>query len=447
MNNLTEGNIYKKFLFFAIPIVLSGLLSQAYNIIDNIIAGKFLGEAGLAAVGSTAAFITLATSIFWGYSTGSSIYTAVLFGAGKYKDLKTNIYSNAATVMVISCTISFMSIILKNQIFNLLNIDSEIRHMATIYYFIYMSGLFTFCLNHFGVCTMQALGISEYPLRMSIISTVINISGNLLSVAVFDFGIAGIAVSSVIAALIPCICYYFRLKLCFKELGVADYKAKVHVAVIKKNFGFGFPVMIQQSVMYLASFIVSPIVNALGSSAIAAYSVDLKIYDINAGIYQNSAKSLMNYTAQCIGAEKTENLKKGVSAGFMQNIILLAPFLIICIVFAPRFCSMFFPAEYSGAAIGLSVRFCRYFLPFVVFNVINNLFHAFFRGIKAMKLLLIFTTIGALSRIIATLLLSRFYGMDGVYMGWVISWICEALPVSVLYFSGKWKKYINTAAQ
>lgn len=445
MKNLTEGNIYKNFLIFAIPIVISGLLSQAYNIIDSMIAGKYLGEAGLAAVGSTAAFINLATSIFWGYSTGSSIYTAILFGAGKYKDLKVNIYSNAVAVMIISCTISLLSIIFKNMIFNMLNIDVEIRKMASIYYIIYMSGLFTFCLNHFGVCTMQALGISEYPLRMSIISTIINISGNLLSVTVFNFGIAGIAASSVIAALIPCICYFFRLKRCFNELGVADYKIKISIASVKKSFGFGFPVMLQQSVMYLASFIISPIVNALGSSAIAAYSVDIKIYDINAGVYQNSAKSLMNYTAQCVGAGKTENLKKGVFVGFLQGIILLSPFLITCVTLSSRFCSIFFPSDYTGEAIELAVRFVRCFLPFVVFNVINNLFHAFFRGIKAMKLLLLFTTLGAVSRIIATLLLSRIYGMDGVYMGWVISWICEALPVALLYFSGVWKKALNNA--
>lgn len=439
MKNLTEGNIYKNFLIFAIPIILSGFLSQAYNIIDTVIAGKYLGEGGLAAVGATSALITFVTSVFWGYNTGASIYTAILFGAGKPKELKTCIYSNAAIIILISAVLSLTAIIFKNPIFKLLNIDGEIRASASVYYVVYISGLISFALNHFGVCTAQALGMSEFPLRMSIISTVINISGNLLSVAVFDFGVAGIAVSSVLAALVPCLGYFVRLEKCFKELGVSDCKIKINPVSIRKSMGFALPVMLQQSIMYTASLIISPIVNALGSGAIAAYSVDLKIYDINAGVYQNSAKSLMNYTAQCVGGGKIDKLKKGVFVGFVQGICLLLPCLLVCVCLSSQFCEIFFPKGYTGESLEMSIKFVRYFLPFVVFNVINNLFHAFFRGIKAMNFLLLFTALGAVSRVAATLFFSRNYGMDGVYMGWVASWMCEAVPVCILYFSGVWK--------
>lgn len=443
MKNLTEGNIYKNFLIFAIPIIISGFLSQAFNIVDTVIAGKYLGEAGLAAVGATSAFISFVTSVFWGYNTGTSIYTAYLFGAGKPKELKTNIYSNAAIIIAITVVLSSAAIIFKKPVFALLNINREIYDDASLYFTVYISGLAAFALNHFGVCTMQALGMSEFPLRMSIISMLINLTGNILSVAVFNFGVAGIAASSVLAAFVPCIGFFLRLKKCFKELGVSNSNRLFSFTLVKTGLGFAVPVMLQQSVMYTASLIVSPMVNALGSSAIAAYSVDLKIYDINAGFYQNSSKSLMNYTAQCVGAGKLDKLKKGVFAGFVQGMCFLLPCLIVCICLSSQLCEIFFPSGYKGAALGLSVKFVRFFLPFVVFNVINNLFHAFFRGIKAMNFLLFFTALGAVSRIIATLFLSRAFGMDGVYLGWVISWICEAVPVCLLYFSGIWRKWLE----
>lgn len=443
MKNLTEGNIYKNFILFAVPIILSGLLSQMYSVVDSIIAGKYLGEHGLAAVGATAACITFVSSFFWGYSTGTSIYTAMLFGSEDYKALKTSIYSNAVTLIAASAAISLLSVIFKDFIFNMLNVDISIRKDASIYFVIYILGIFGFVLNHFGVCTMHALGISGFSLRMSVISTVINISGNILSVAVFKIGVAGIALSSVIAALVVCVCYYIKLQKCFKEMGCCDYKAKVSFKAIKKTFGFAVPVMLQQSVMYTTSLVIAPIVNAIGSSATAAYSIVLRIYDINAGVYQNSSKTLMNYTAQCIGAKKLDGIKKGVRVGFIQGLIFLAPFLIICVGFAEPFCSMFFPQGYTGAALEFSVVFVKYFLPFVVFNVINNLFHSFFRGIKAMNLLILFTAVGAVSRIIATIMLAKPYGMNGVYWGWIISWICEAVPVVILYFSGIWKKQLK----
>lgn len=440
MKNLTEGNIYKNFLIFAIPIIISGFLSQAFNIVDTVIAGKYLSEGGLAAVGATSALITFVTAVFWGYNTGSSIYTSFLFGGGRFEELKTNIYSNAVIIILISLVLSLIAIIFKNPIFSLLKIESEIYDSASLYYVVYISGLVAFALNHYGVCTMQALGMSEFPLRMSLISMFINVSGNLLSVAVFNFGVAGIAATSVLAAFVPCVGYFLKIKKCFKELGVGDYRFKIDLEPVKKSCGFSFPVMLQQMVMYTSSLVISPVVNALGSSAIAAYSVDLKIYDINAGVYQNSAKSLMNYTAQCVGAKKFDELKKGVFAGFVQGMAFLLPILAVCVCMSQKFCAMFFPSDYAGEALELSIKFVRFYLPFIIFNVVNNLFHAFFRGIKAMNFLLLFTVTGAVSRVCATLIFSHFYGMDGVYMGWVTAWICEAVPVSILYLSGMWKK-------
>ena len=183
---------------------------------------------------------------------------------------------------------------------------------------------------------MHALGISGFSLKMSLISTAVNISGNILSVAVFDWGVLGIGLASVIAALAVCMGYYFKTQKCFRELGVDGYRAKITFKAIKKTFGFAVPVMFQQSVMYTTSLVIAPIVNAIGSSATAAYSIVLRIYDINAGVYQNSSKTLMNYTAQCVGAKKFDNIRRGVRVGCIQSMVFLAPFLIICVGFASR---------------------------------------------------------------------------------------------------------------
>lgn len=443
MKNLTEGNIYKTFILFALPLILAGFLSQAYNIIDSIIAGKYLGETGLAAVGATAEFIRFITSFFWGFGTGVSVYSAILFGSENYKALKTSLYSNTVLFMTAHIIMSGLAIIFKDFLFDFLNVDAAIEKEASLYYIIYVSGMVFISLNSFGTYTMHALGMSAYPFRMSIVSTVINIGGNILSVAVLKIGVVGIAVSSVLAAVVVDICYLMKIKKCYRELGVSDYKAAFSMKTVKKTFSVSIPTTIQQSVMYLASLVISPVVNGLGSSATAAYSVVMRIYDINSGIYQNSGKTLMNYTAQCVGAGKYDSIKKGVRVGFLQGVVFLAPFLLVSVIFARGFCSAFFPDNFSGEALELAVVFVKYFLPIVFANVINNLFHSFFRGIKAAGLLLISTGIGTVSRIAATLILAKFYGMYGVYAGWAISWILEAVYVLVVYWSGMWKKSLK----
>lgn len=93
MKDLTRGNIYKTFLLFAIPLMLSGLLSQAYSIVDTMIAGHFLGDAGLSAIGATADLINLASSTFWGINAGLGMLTASLFGAKDFVRMRNTLYS------------------------------------------------------------------------------------------------------------------------------------------------------------------------------------------------------------------------------------------------------------------------------------------------------------------------------------------------------------------
>ena len=94
MKDLTKGNIYKTFFVFGFPLVLSGMLSMAFNTVDTVIVGRFLGTKALAALGATSPLIMFVSALFWGYSVGCSIYMAKLFGAKEYQKLKSVFYSN-----------------------------------------------------------------------------------------------------------------------------------------------------------------------------------------------------------------------------------------------------------------------------------------------------------------------------------------------------------------
>ena len=440
MKNLTTGNIYKTFILFAIPLVLSGLLSQSYSIIDTVIAGKFLGPDGLAAIGATSSFITLISAIFWGYISGFAVYIATLFGAGEYDKIKASIYSNLIFLLVSIFSISVVSIIFHEPIFDFLKVDTAIRHDTYIYFTIYLFGLFLISSNTFGVFIMNAFGASSFPFCMAIISTFLNIGGNIFTITVLNWGVAGVAISSVFAAFVIDICYFFKINKCFKQLGCKKTKQKFNMESIKKSLPYAGPVTIQQTAMYFASLAISPLVNGIGSAATAAYTVVLRIYNLNAEIYQNSTKTVSNYSAQCVGAKKYHLLKKGVKVGLIQGILFLSPVLIVSVLFPEKICSAFFPKGYSGEGLDFSVTYVRFYLPFILFNVINNLFHSFFRSIKSMNTLLSATIIGSITRIIFSIIFAKYYGIIGVYIGWVLSWIIEAFYNLLVYFFGNWRK-------
>lgn len=444
MKNLTQGSIYKNFILFALPLVLSAFLSQGYNLVDNIIAGKYLGDVGLAATGATSPFISFCSSLFWGFSTGSSIYVAMLFGADEYPSIKCGIFYSTIILIGTSVLFSIAVIFLGDGLLHLLRVDPSIQSSAKTYLCIYMAGFFLILLNNHFVQNMYSLGISTFPFVMSLLSAILNIFGNIFAIRVLNIGVAGIAVATVFSALVVNILYLLKFRKCFKELNISKTKLTWSTKALKKISVFSIPTTFQQAIMYTVNLLVSPIVNGLGSAASASFTVVMRIYDTNACVYQNSSKTVSTYTAQSIGAGNIGNLKKGVMVGLLQGVIFLSVPLLICTVFAKPVCGMFFPTGYSGEALNLSVMFSRYFLPFIIFNTVNNLFHSFYRGVGSAKFLLILTALGSVSRIIFTFIFANFYGMKGVFIAWVLAWICEAVVALIIYVSGVWKKYVVT---
>ncbi len=443
MKDLTRGNVYKTFMLFALPLMLSGLLSQSYNIIDTAIAGKYLGEAGLASISCTTSFITLISSVMWGFSTGAGIFTAILFGAKDYRRLKSTILFSFLVLFVFGFFVCIILVLFKNPIFDFLKVDPTIEKEAAKYFTVYVLGLVFVILNNFGVCIMNALGASGYPFYMSILSALLNVAGNIAAITVFHLGALGVALSTVLSALIVDVLYFFKIRSCLKELGVLHEKVNFDISISQNVFTYAMPVTAQQLIMYVAGFLISPSINALGAAATASYSISTHVYNVCASLYQNSSKTVSTYSSQCIGAGKFDNLKKGVWVGFVQASVTLVPIIILFSVFAQGICLFFFEQGYDGKALDYSVEFVKLFLPFVFLNVINNLFHSYWRGITAMPYLLLGTTIGTVVRIAATLILTPYLGMRGVHLAWVLSWAVEVLPNLLLFFSGKWEKFIS----
>ena len=438
MKDLTKGNIYKTFFLFGLPLVLSGLLSQAYNIIDTSIAGKFLGNNGLAAMGATAPLITFVSSLLWGLSSGFSIYVARLFSTGEYKKIKSSVYTMWLIMFCVCVAIAVVFIALHAPLFELLKIEESIRGAAFDYFAVYIAGLFPIIMTVHAVHLLNSLGIGTFPFFMSLLSAVLNVSGNILSVVVFHMGVEGLAIASVLSASVVCICYYFKFRKCLKEMGVDKEKIKLGIKYIKNASPFAVPNMFQQAVMYFAALAVSPLVNGLGVSASASYSVVTRVYELNTCLYQNSTRALTNYTAQCAGNKQYDKIKKGVFVGLLQNIAFVTPFLLVCVIFYQPVCSLFFKSDADALTKEYAYLFVRQYLPFVYLQMACNLFHGLFRGVKATGFLFSTSLVGAIARYLLSILLIPSMGMSGFYLAWVLSWAIETALSLLLFFLGGW---------
>ncbi|MGN1052713.1 MAG: MATE family efflux transporter, partial [Candidatus Scatosoma sp.] len=298
MKDLTSQNVYKTFFLFGAPLVLSGLLAQAYGIIDTSVAGKLIGEEALAATGATSPLTTCLSSVFWGFGVGFSVYLARLFGEKQYSKIRSSVALSFVIQLIAAAVIAAVCLIFHEGIFKILNVDEAVKQEAFDYYVIYVTGLIFIVFNNTFLFILNAFGISLFQLYMSVLSTVLNIGGNILLVRC-GLGVKGLALASVISAVAVDVCYLIKLRCCYKEMGADKEKITFKGIRFCDSYAYSLPNMAQQTVMYLSSLLLSPMVNGMGKSASAAYAVALTLFNLIQAVYCNSSKALSNYAAQC----------------------------------------------------------------------------------------------------------------------------------------------------
>lgn len=439
MKDITRGNLSKNFILYAIPVIISGVLNQAYLTVDKIMVGQILGEVGLAALGSTGSFITLMKSLIWGLGTGVSLYVAFLSTCSDRKRLVNAIKVNLITIAGLALAVSVLSTTLYVPIFKMLAINNEIWHDSFVYYAVTMSGFVFFTFGNAASYIFNALGNPSFPMVLAIVSSFGNIIFNYIFIIPLGLGVFGAAFASVLVALVTSLIYIIKLRCEFASLGCAGEKIRFKASDIRPAWRQGVPCMIQQFVMYVSGAAVQPAVNLIGTSAIAAYSVCSEIYSINSTIFQNSSRGLSPFCAQCYGKGEYALVRRGVKVSLRQGILLSVPIMAMFLIFHSYVPDLFMsePTKEASDYVVLYVLLC---VPFVVFQIINNLFHNFYRGVMRPGLAMTTTVVYTLLRIAVTYALVGSLGMLGVFLGFIIPWGAECVLSVLLYLTGRWER-------
>lgn len=438
MKDLTTGSIHKNFITFTIPIIFSSILSTTFGMVDTSIAGLFLGAKGLAALGATASFFGLIDSVFYGLTYGVSVVVAKTFGAKQYSELRKVFLSNLLLIVAVLSILSAMAIPFWSTIFDFLNVDPEITTNARVYYnFLCLNMVFAM-INHYCIFCSNSIGETKFPLFISIFGSVTNIIGNLLSVTVFDVGILGLGLSTLISTLLCSALNLLRFQYYFKKMGTHREAYRFSFKHITSLLSYSLPNMFQQSAMFLISFLTAPIHNALGYTAVAIISITSRIQSVLATLYYAMARTLGNFAAQCVGAKKYHKIRPAIGVAMLQSCFFFVPLLILMWLFPNYICGIFVDQAAETSVTEYLVIYIRRFLPLVVLNMICAVFHSTFRGIKSNHHLIISTATSGVVNLIACYFLTPIYGIVGVFIGTVSSWLIECIYIAVIYFTGLW---------
>ncbi len=191
--DMTTGTPTKVLLRFTMPMLLSAVFQQMYNMTDSVVVGRYVGEAALAAVGASYPITMIFMAIAQGCNIGCSVIFSQLFGAKENARLKTSISTSMISALVLSAVLTGAGFLFCAPLMHLMGTPDNIFADSKLYLDIYIAGLvFVFLYN---LCTgvFTALGDSRTPLYFLIGSSLSNIVGDIVFVAVFHMGVAGVA--------------------------------------------------------------------------------------------------------------------------------------------------------------------------------------------------------------------------------------------------------------
>lgn len=431
--NLTEGNISKNLFLYALPLILSSVLSQTYSMVDGIIAGKFISEHALGAISATGSFETLFNSLMSGFAAGFSIYISQLFGKKRFSDIKRGIVSMSIMIGGISLLFSVFSVLFRNPILDYLKVDDILRDDAMTYFTIHVMGYVIIFLNSLLVNALHALGITSFSFYVSLLSALLNIGGNLFSVLVLRLGVAGLALSTLLSALAASVVYIVMLRKAFREMECEDISYRFDFACVRRSMQYSLPTAIQQLAFHGIGFLIAPAINSLGAAATTGYNIANRIYSMGTMCLWAATSAFACYTGQCIGEGNTEKIRRGRRVGLFMNVLLVLPFVLVIMALAGPIVSVFFPEGYTGEAYTHAVRYARVYLPFIYIQLIGHFLHAYMRSLGRVPTVLGITIVGGVTRWVMTLLLVPVMHLEGVFVGQIISWGIDAIISVALY--------------
>lgn len=322
--DMCNGNLFVKIIVFSLPLMFMGILQLLYNAADLIVVGNFGGDdTAIGAIGSTGSLISLTVNLFMGLSVGTNVACAKYFGAKNHEKISNVVHTSIIISFILGIFLGIFGFIFADDLLHLMHNDLE---LSRVYLKIYFIGMPFNLVYNFASAVLRAVGDTKRPLYFLTIAGLANIILNIVSVVVFNMGVAGVAYATIFSQFISCVlimitlckskeCYHFSFK-----------KLKISKGELLEILKVGLPAGIQSSIFSISNVIIQSSVNQFGVIAMngnsAASSVEDFVYVSMESVYHAS----LAFTSQNVGAKKTKNIKR-VTAYSLIIVTLIAVIL------------------------------------------------------------------------------------------------------------------------
>jgi putative MATE family efflux protein len=444
--DLTCGKPQTVLWQFCLPLFGSILFQQLYNIADSLVAGKFIGENALAAVGNSYEITLIFIAFAFGCNIGCSVIVSMFFGAKRFKEMKTAVSTSMIASGVICAILMLIGVLFCGSLLSMIQTPEILFADSALYLRIYVWGLpFVFFYN-ISNGIFSALGDSRTPFLFLAVSSCSNIAMDIWFVAGFHMGVAGVAWATFLCQGVSCI---LALVFVFRRLAAVEMKGRAPLFswdICKRFARVAVPSILQQSFISIGNIVIQGVINGFGPGVMAGYSAGIKLNNLVITSFTTLANGISNYTAQNLGAGKLTRIREGFQAGLRMVWILSVPLIVLYCAFGKGLL-LFFLNDPSADAMRSGMMLLRILSPFYFVISAKLVADGVLRGASMMKQFMAATFTDLILRVVLAIVLSRTaLGYVGIWCAWPVGWSISTVLSLRFYRNGPWKGAMETPA-
>ena len=432
--NFTTGGVIGKLILFSVPIIISELLQNLYNSVDSIVVGRFVSDAALAAVSVCTPIVQLMVGFFNGMSIGNTVVTAKAFGSGDEEATARAVRYAFSFSVALGVVVSVLGILLAPVFLDLTGCNEEIYGEAITYLRIYLAGLMFTVIYNAGTGILRAIGDSRTPLYILAFTSVLNIGLDVLFVAVFHWGTAGVGIATILAQGLSMLLVAAVLKSRIKSPCIAMKETwKYGRKTVLSSVSIGFSAGLQNALISFSNIFVWSYINSFPTGVAAGIGAANKVDRFVVLPCKSLAMTTTTFVSQNLGARNYERARKGFWYGFGLCAAVTLPLTALVYAFAPEAVGLF---SQDAAVIAAGAGMTRYLSRLYILLVIRDVLLGYLRGYGRSRMPMILSLIGmvGIRQIFLAVATARSSSLDIIYASFPIGW--GAAMVLLLIYAG-----------
>ena len=418
--DMTEGNILNHIISFAAPLLVGNLFQQLYNMVDTWVVGRYVSNEAYAAVGTVGPIVNMLIGFFMGLSSGAGVVISQYYGARREDKVRDTVHTAVTMTLILGALFTLLGLTITPLMLKLMKTPENVLPQSTAYLTIYFSGIIGLLLYNIGAGILRAVGDSQRPFYYLVVCAVMNTVLDLVFVLVFQMGVQGVALATVLSQCTSAVLVMMALLRSDNCIRLELRKLKLHWDMLKKIISVGIPAALQMAVTSFSNVFVQSYINHFGDNCMSGWTTYAKVDQLIFLPMQSIALSATTFVGQNLGKNQVDRARQGVrtcaTLAICSTLILMVPVMIFAEPIVAFFNSKSEVVQYGSLLL-------RWMTPFYMLCCFNQVYSGALRG-------------AGNSRMPMIIMLASFVVFRQVYL-FVMARVCnEIIPIAMSYPAG-----------